>query len=155
MTMQLRRLFERPDEKTEISEEISLEELGDLGTSVECVTPIKLRGRIENQAGMVTLSYTLQAEVKHLCDRCLKEFSKEYELSLEHILVRSEEEALGDDDIVCEGLTLDLSETAVSDLLINLPTKVLCRDDCLGLCPECGANLNDGDCGCPGAVHEA
>ena len=41
-----------------------------------------------------------------------------------------------------------LDEVVVTDLLLALPTKHLCREDCRGLCPHCGKNLNEGECGC-------
>ncbi|MBQ8120226.1 MAG: DUF177 domain-containing protein, partial [Ruminococcus sp.] len=40
------------------------------------------------------------------------------------------------------------NELAVSDLLLQLPTKILCKDDCKGLCYTCGHNLYEGECGC-------
>ena len=45
--------------------------------------------------------------------------------------------------------TLSLKdEVVISDIILNYPQKYLCKDDCKGLCPECGKNLNEGDCGC-------
>ena len=41
-----------------------------------------------------------------------------------------------------------LAELATADILLELPTSVLCVESCKGLCPVCGANLNEGDCGC-------
>ena len=43
---------------------------------------------------------------------------------------------------------LDLAELAGADILLELPTSMVCDEGCKGLCPECGANLNEGDCGC-------
>jgi len=47
---------------------------------------------------------------------------------------------------------IDLAPLARELSLLSMPTKVLCRPDCLGLCQECGANLNEGDCGCAEAA---
>ena len=49
--------------------------------------------------------------------------------------------------VVSDG-QLDLAELATADILLELPTSVLCVESCKGLCPVCGANLNEGDCGC-------
>ena len=148
MVLQLKRIFERIGDQMDISAVIPLEELREMGTSIDYASPISLSGRINNLAGMVSLDYSLRATVRHLCDRCLDEFDREYSLSFSHILVRDESSLNGEDDVYCEGLALDMNELAISDLLVNLPTKVLCREDCLGLCPDCGKNLNDGDCDC-------
>ncbi len=148
MILQLRRLFERPEDRLDIHSSVSLEELGDLGTSCEFAAPLSLDGSVKNLAGMVTLDYTLEAKVLHVCDRCLREFTKDYKITASHIIVRDEASLTGEDDVLCEDGDLDMSELAVSDLLIALPTKILCREDCKGLCPVCGKDLNDGDCGC-------
>ncbi len=47
------------------------------------------------------------------------------------------------------GKTIDLTEQIREDILLDFPQHFLCRDDCRGLCPRCGANLNEGPCGCP------
>jgi uncharacterized protein len=55
-----------------------------------------------------------------------------------------------EDDMTCEYLVegeLDTDRWASDATVLAMPPKVLCREDCLGLCPDCGANLNDGPCG--------
>lgn len=47
-----------------------------------------------------------------------------------------------------EDMHFDLDELLREDILLSLPTKVLCKSDCKGLCPMCGADLNNGPCGC-------
>lgn len=53
-----------------------------------------------------------------------------------------------EDYIVIEGDELDLDELIYSDIILLTPTKFLCKEDCKGLCPTCGKNLNEGDCAC-------
>lgn len=148
MIWQLKRLFERIGDRQDIDCEIPLEELGDYSGCKSIVTPISIKGSIQNRAGMVSLDYSLTFRMRSLCDRCLDEFERSCCFSFEHILVRSESEL--DDDTVCycENSALDLTALAVSDILAELPTKLLCKEDCKGLCPVCGKNLNRGDCGC-------
>ncbi len=149
MLVQLRQLFNREGDKKEICHEILLEELKDYGAYGTFITPVSLKGEIVNRAGVVTLSCEMRFTIKHLCDRCLNEFDREYLMNMEHILVKS---TASDDDeyeyIVCPDNTLELDELAISDLLLQLPTKVLCKEDCKGLCPKCGKDLNYGDCIC-------
>lgn len=110
-------------------------------------SPVAVTGEIENRAGVVTLRFKTVFTMDHTCDRCLKEFSREYVYDFEHTLVRSVQSDR-DDYVVCENNTLDLDELAISDLLLQLPTKILCRDDCKGLCYVCGQDLNEGKCNC-------
>ncbi len=53
-----------------------------------------------------------------------------------------------DDYIETPDFTLELDEVVISDIILHYPQKYLCKDDCRGLCPKCGKNLNEGDCGC-------
>lgn len=147
MILQLKRIFERIGDQKDLSTEIPLEELRDYSACGSIVTPIKIIGRIANRAGMVSLDYTSEFTVRHLCDRCLDEFDREYRFDFSHILVR-DESSLNDEDVYCPGGALDMNELAISDLLVELPTKVVCSEECLGLCPVCGCNLNYETCDC-------
>ena len=80
-----------------------------------------------------------------ICDRCLKELDRDYHFDFDHIVVPS---ISGDNDdyIVAEGESIELNEIALTDLLLQLPTKNLCKDDCKGLCMVCGCDLNVSQC---------
>lgn len=144
MIIQLKELFELDGETKQVSCEILPEELKDV-SSCRFTKPVKVTGELANRAGIVTLSYCALFSLDHACDRCLKEFEQEYNYSFEHILVRSLNTD-SDDYVLCGDNTLDLNELAVSDILLMLPTKILCREDCKGLCCVCGKDLNEGDC---------
>lgn len=87
------------------------------------------------------------------CTRCLKETPLEIEGSFRYFYTSSaaEEGQNVDETVVCypqDAVEIDLSEQIWESFILSLPEKVLCRDDCAGLCPRCGADLNEGDCGC-------
>lgn len=112
-------------------------------------SPLSLRGNVYNRAGVVTLDYSISALMTLTCDRCLLEFENVFEYDFSHILVTElNGDADEDEYVVCKNTVLELDELAISDLLLQLPSKILCREDCRGLCSKCGHNLNDGDCGC-------
>lgn len=146
MLLKLRQLFDREGEKKDIFLDIPLEELGIYSGVGTFLTPVSLRGKAVNRAGVVTLSYNIRFTLRHLCDRCLNEFDREYDEDFEHILVKST--SSDDEYVVCPNDTLDVNELAVSDLLLSLPAKILCREDCKGLCPVCGQDLNVAECKC-------
>lgn len=149
MILQIKRIFERVGDQMDISGAVPLEELGEVSAIGKFVSPISLSGKLINRAGMVSLDYSLKTEILHRCDRCLDEFLRKYELTFSHILVTDESALNSEDDVLCDGSALDMNELAISDLLVEIPTKILCREDCRGLCPTCGKNLNEGGCGCP------
>lgn len=147
MVIDLRRLFEDPGERQELDGEISRERLDEI-TGYEFVPPVILKGVLESRAGIVTLKYNIQARLNAQCGRCLGRFIKDFSFDFEHIIVR---ELFGEDTgdyVVAEGDRVDMDELGVSDLLPEMPAKLLCREDCKGLCPKCGADLNKSDCGC-------
>ncbi|MBP5578880.1 MAG: DUF177 domain-containing protein, partial [Ruminococcus sp.] len=64
----------------------------------------------------------------------------------DHIVVPSVSNDDNDDYIVADGESIELNEVALNDILLSLPTKVLCREDCKGLCMVCGCDLNETQC---------
>lgn len=86
------------------------------------------------------------------CDRCLEPVDWPFELDLEDELDLSktaEERAEElDEQPYVSGYNLDVDRLLSSELLLNLPMKVLCREDCKGMCNRCGANLNHTKCSC-------
>ena len=144
MIVQLKQLFDIVGEKKEISYIIPNDELEEY-TSYDFASGIAINGTIVNRAGVVTLSFSCSFTMNQFCDRCLREFTREYDYDFEHILVRSS----GCDDYVeCHDNTLDMNELAITDLLLQLPSKILCKEDCKGLCYKCGTDLNEGSCDC-------
>ncbi|MFA5658828.1 MAG: DUF177 domain-containing protein [Oscillospiraceae bacterium] len=146
MVLKLKYFFDKPGEKQNFNFDISLPELEGY-KNITFVSPVAISGTLENRTGIVSVSFCVQACLKHVCDRCLDEFERRYSFDFRHMLVRSLS-GENDDYIVCENDELDISELAVSDLLLQLPSKILCRDDCKGLCYICGKNLNFSDCSC-------
>jgi len=94
----------------------------------------------------IFVSGTLEATVQAVCSRCLSSFGQPLTLKIEEeYLSKAEEGAFSID----EHQEIDLSEAVRQYALLALPMKPLCREDCAGLCPHCGHNLNLGSCGCP------
>ena len=111
-------------------------------------------GKITNSAGYMRL--TLNAELPYIgqCARCLDRVEGVFSLNFERTVVTegmvSEEklEESVDEYIVLDGGKLTLDDAVREELLIDFPRKLLCSDDCLGLCPKCGRPKREGDCGC-------
>lgn len=126
------------------------------GSSKGFSEPVRVVGAVRNQAGVVALSACAEADYDTECDRCCIPFREHYSVPIRYVLVRgsggAEEESGENDDIlpVAEE-KLDVAELAAANVLLALPMKHLCREDCKGLCPRCGKNLNEGPCGCDAA----
>lgn len=149
MILDLKTLFDLVGESREIACELDLSNESLYGVA-PFQQPVRVTGKIENRAGVVRLVFSVKSVLSLRCDRCLKAVERDLDKSFEHILVR-ELSNEGDEEyeyIVCEDGTLDLAELVRTDLMLELPTKVLCKEDCKGLCPKCGKDLNLGSCGC-------
>lgn len=147
MVIDLKGLFENEGGCLKVEGEISPARLKEID-SFSFVPPVTLRGVISNRVGMVTMKYTVTAAVDDVCSRCLRKLNRVFSFDFEHILVREKYDENDDELILAEGECLDMDELGVSDLLPEMPSKLLCRRDCKGLCPICGADLNESDCGC-------
>ena len=147
MILQLKQIFDIDGEIKNLEYDIEPEQLQDTYIGQSLKTPIAINGKIENRAGIVTMNYSCKFTLDHVCDRCLKEFNREYVFDFEHTLIQATNTD-SDEYIVCPDNTLDLSELAISDLLLQLPTNIRRREDCRGLCYVCGQDLNEGECNC-------
>lgn len=146
MKINLKQLFSIVGESKDIEYSISENELSNV-RGCEFSTPVKVKGRIYNKAGIVYLNYSIDFDLMITCDRCLKELVRAYHFDFDHIVVPFISND-NDEYIVADGESIELNEIAVTDLLLQLPTKNLCKDDCKGLCMICGCDLNESECNC-------
>ncbi len=110
--------------------------------------PVRVKAEAVNTAGAVRLIIKAEFLYSRPCDRCFSPSDRNMSLEFEHNLVTSLSGDSNDDYVETPDYMLDLDELARADILLELPLKYLCREDCKGLCQSCGANLNEGDCGC-------
>lgn len=130
-----------------------------------------LEGRVTKMGRKVLVQARSTAKLKGQCKRCLRPVSLEEQLDLVRTWVPAEEahaggrrekkrgeeiEASFDPETVDEeayaGKEIDLSSAVREQILLSVPASPLCREDCKGLCPSCGRDLNEGECGCDRAV---
>ena len=114
--------------------------------------PIEVTADIYRADGSIYLDGKVTYEYTESCSRCLKEFNKEVKGALFGRLIEKNkdfnEDEVEEDVIYYKGDTLDLTEDVISTVVLSLPMKSLCREDCKGLCPICGKDLNKGKCDC-------
>ncbi len=87
------------------------------------------------------------------CDRCLKEMNVEVDIDINRECASPEYVSDDPDEeeelhAFMEGYSIDTELLLHDEITVNWPVKILCREDCKGLCPVCGHDLNEGDCGC-------
>jgi len=109
--------------------------------------------KLDRAGEMVAVRGTIRSAAHLECVRCLKAFDLPIAIDLTVVADRAGgrgrgQLADGDDMMFHDGRQLDLRGEAREALLLELPITPHCRDDCRGLCPRCGADLNAGPCGC-------
>ena len=108
---------------------------------------------LTNAGEGILVTGLLRARVMGTCDRCLGEAEFDVASEVDEYYLFEEPEELGEDEdeadyeLVSADRTIDLSGALLTALVMETPFVVLCREDCKGLCPVCGANLNEEDCG--------
>ena len=114
--------------------------------------PKEVDVKLEIKNILQSVSLTLKVNVLYftVCDRCAKDITVPIEFEFESaVKVGSELEILDDDILVIDSSdSLDLKELVINVLLMNLPMKTLCSEDCKGLCSDCGIDLNVSECDC-------
>ena len=112
-------------------------------------TPIKITGELKNHLGIISMSAKAEFTYQAPCDRCAVEVVRDYSIPIVHYLVAHlDNEDENDDYLLLEDMTLNVDDLVLTDILLNIPMKFLCSEDCKGLCSYCGKNLNDGPCNC-------
>lgn len=113
---------------------------------VEFLQPVKIEGTLTNEDEIFVLEANCATEIALECSRCLAPVKQKICFELKerfaHTGIEDEETQ------TFSGDQIDLTLSVRRGILEALPMRVLCHEDCLGLCPACGHNLNDGECGC-------
>ena len=111
--------------------------------------PIAVEGSVRNMAGAKLLRAVLTGTLHLRCDRCAKPFTRDKRVEYETLVDTQLENGESDDILLTDpDGTLDLDEVMRDVFLLNLDTKNLCSEDCKGLCPGCGVDLNVEPCRC-------
>ena len=135
------------DEKLNINGE-------DVGVDIEIAEPVSVKGKIENISGYVHLEASICCSYKSSCARCLAPVNSVLTTEIDKavcnagVLEDEEAEDVVTNYLIIEKNELDLDEICIEEIMFALPFRVLCKEDCKGLCSKCGKNLNEGDCGC-------
>ncbi len=147
MPLELNDIFVTPDSSLAVDECFVYDDLSAEGEQLSA-TPVRVKGQVSNSGGLVELRYTAEFSYSKPCDRCLVMAEKSVKQNFVHTLALSAENEDNDDIIIVAGYTLDLFSLVRDDILLEMPFKHLCSENCRGLCPTCGQNLNEGSCDC-------
>lgn len=124
---------------------------------LDLTSPLVSDLKLTNAGSRILVQGRLRTSLRLVCSRCADEYVQVLEVEVdEQFLPADSPEVPRGEDLDLEDLsvftyeheTIDLSEVIRQNLLAESPIKPLCRQDCRGLCPQCGTNLNEGSCTC-------
>jgi uncharacterized protein len=127
-------------------------DLSDLryGESYPVSEPVEASGTVRNTAGVLMMTGSLHTTLHGVCDRCAADFDRYVEFPIDVVLVTELSNEENEDEWVFPLVadSADLEDIVRTVFVLNLDSKLLCKDDCKGLCCRCGKNLNEGPCSC-------
>ena len=126
-----------PASGLEFTRTVSPESIGLMHDDLNCVSPLEVTAKIERIQNVVVANVDVRGKYSFICSRCLSgvdhddvsQFKFEYLVNLNTV-------------------SIDLGEDIRQEIILDLPVRVLCREDCKGFCPGCGINLNKEQCKC-------
>ncbi len=139
-------LLRRPGTTRQVHLEVPLEGLENLSARVEESEPLVLDLRLESLTGAIVASGRVRGRWSAVCSRCLTPLETDFDLHLREVF---EEDPVEEETYPLRNDEIDLEQPLRDVVVPELPLVPLCRTDCAGLCPTCGANLNEGVCDCP------
>ena len=148
MRLNLREIIAIPGNAAAFERELDTEGL-ECPSIVRYETLPHASGRVFNEAGILRLEGEIRTEMLCICDRCTGEFVCTKTTPLSAVIVDKNDDNADDPELFfLDGDEIDLDEILSTLFILDMDSKFLCREDCKGLCPRCGRNLNLGPCGC-------
>lgn len=148
MRLNLKNIINVPRGVCPFSYELDLSDL-EFGGAHPIDQPVLVTGQVRNMAGALVLEGTAATTLHLVCDRCAKPFTREKTVRLETLLAQELADERSDDEIVLlDGDEVDLDDVATTAFVLAMDSKNLCSEDCKGICPGCGVDLNVEACRC-------
>ncbi len=149
MMLGLSKIIETPGASVPFSTAVDLSDLC-YGVSYPVTEPVTAEGSVRNTAGVLVMTGSIRTTIHGTCDRCANDFDRDIDFPIDVVLVTELANEENEDEWVfpLEGDSADLDDIVRTVFVLNLDSKLLCSDDCKGLCHRCGKNLNDGPCNC-------
>ena len=149
MLLGLSKIIDCPGASVTFSTSVDLSDLC-YGVTYPVTEPVLANGTVRNTAGVLMMQGDITTTIHGTCDRCANDFDREIHFPIDVVLVTEMANEENEDEWVfpLEGDSADLDDIVRTVFVLNLDSKLLCKEDCQGLCCRCGKNLNDGPCSC-------
>ena len=140
-------LLSKKNRKKQISLSFELEPFEFEGEEIRAIEKVSVEGVAISENDVIVINASIKTKLQLSCSRCLDTFIYPIDIDIEERFTNNKE--LEDQEIMfVDGDTLDITEIIENSIISTLPIKRLCKEDCKGLCSQCGANKNVENCSC-------
>jgi uncharacterized protein len=146
MLLDLREIIGVPGGKVSFDYEPDMSDVP-FGSIINIKKPPRAAGDVTNSAGVLTFSANVNAVCICVCARCLSEFEYPAHKRIKVYLIDGGESE-SPDGYPLYGDKADVDEIIATEFVLSMDDRLLCREDCAGLCQSCGSDLNNGPCSC-------
>ena len=147
MKVQISDIVSGKDRNKKIEYKFEMPQFEFEGDMIKPVSSCSVVGRISADSDILILTAEIKVDLEMICSRCLDTFIYPIDIDIEERFTtnsKSEDE----EAVVVLDDVLDITEVVETSIISTLPIKRVCKDDCKGLCQECGCNLNFNTCSC-------
>lgn len=149
MLLDVSQVLRKPDFVLDFEENIQIPDSEFKKYRIKFKEPLKMQGKVKNIGGVIVLEGKAECRFEGICDRCGKSTDKAIFFSVVQEFVKSSRiESEEADAVILQDEKIDLCDLALKNVFVNIPSKILCKDDCRGICLKCGADLNQEPCTC-------
>jgi len=116
----------------------------------ECLSfpgPVRASLVVSNTGSAIVVEGEVSGRIRLNCSRCLEPYDYFFEVPFKETYAQAAQDG-GGEVVPFSGDIIDITPEVLNDIILSLPMKAVCCEDCLGLCPKCGCNLNKGRCDC-------
>jgi len=149
LQLNVARLKRIPGDSARYKQDVQMPSFKVQGESVNFSGPVVIDVVIDNTGKHLVVEGKASGKLKLACSRCLDFFEYSFEVPVKEVYTAAPEEDAGK-VVPFTGDFLDISPEITKSIIMHLPMKALCREECRGLCPVCGINLNERQCRCAG-----
>ena len=149
MLLGLSKIIDCPGASVSFTTSVDLSDL-QYGNTFPVTEPVQAEGTVRNTAGVLVMTGKVHTTIHGVCDRCAGEFHRDVEIPIDVVLVTELADEENEDEGVFNliGDSADLEEIIRTVFVLNMDSRLLCSEDCKGICGGCGKNLNHETCVC-------
>ena len=147
MKVQISDIISGKDRSKKIDYTFEIPQFDFEGDIIKSIGSCEVVGVISSDSDMLIINAKIKADLEMTCSRCLDTFIYPIDIDIEERFTTNRNNQ-DDEAIVVMDDVLDITEIVETSIISTLPIKRVCKDDCKGLCQECGCNLNYNKCSC-------